>query len=114
MRLLPVYRVTVFVPVEHVQGLVDGVRTIDDLRIDDYADVAWLSAPGLEQFRPLAGATPTLGEIGELVRAPSVRVEFCIPRDADRLARLIESGIRAHHPWDAPAIFVDESSMPAP
>lgn len=114
MRLLPVYRVAVYVPVEHVQRVVDGVCAIDDLRLGDYAHSAWISAPSTEQFRPLEGAHPTLGGIGELVRAPSVRVEFCIPRDAARLQRLVEAGIRPNHPWEVPAIFVDESSMPAP
>ena len=73
-----------------------------------------IRAPSIEQFRPLAGANPTLGGIDELVRAPSVRVEFCIPRDDARLRRLIEAGIRPNHPWEVPAIFVDESSMPTP
>ena len=114
MRLLPVYRVSVYVLVDHVQRVVDGVCAVDDLRIGDYAHSAWISAPSTEQFRPLEGAHPTLGGIGELVRAPSVRVEFCIPRDAARLQRLVEAGIRPHHPWEVPAVFVDESSMPAP
>lgn len=113
MRLLPVYRVTVYVPSEHAQRMIDGVCAVDDLRIGDYAHAAWISAPATEQFRPLEGANPSLGGIGELVRAPSVRIEFCIPRDAARLARLVESGIRAHHPWEVPAIFVDETTMPA-
>ncbi|HEY6943163.1 hypothetical protein [Dokdonella sp.] len=114
MRLLPVYRVTVHVPPDSVQRVVDGVCAVDDLRIGDYAHSAWISAPAIEQFRPLAGANPTLGDIGELVRAPSVRIEFCIPRDAARLARLVDSGIRPHHPWSVPAIVVDEASMPVP
>jgi hypothetical protein len=114
MHSLPVYRITVFVPADHVQRVIDGVCAIDDLRIGDYAQVAWTSAPGIEQFRPLPGAIPTQGATGELERSPSVRVEFCIPRDEARLRRVVEDGIRPHHPWEVPAIFVDESRLPLP
>jgi hypothetical protein len=114
MRLLPVYRVTVFVPPEHLDALLAGVRTVDDLRIGDYAHAAWLGAPGVERFVPLATASPARGEAGEAVSTPSVRVEFCLPRDPARLARFVDAGIRPHHPWQVPAIFVDESSLPLP
>ena len=114
MRSLPVYRITVFVPAGHVQAVIDGVCAVDELRIGDYAQVAWLSAPGSEQFLPLPGARPTQGSIGALERNASVRLEFCIPREEARLRRVIDEGIRAHHPWEVPAIFVDESRLPLP
>lgn len=114
LRLMPVYRVTVFVPPAQVQAVIDGICAIDDLRIGDYADVLWTSAPGVEQFRPMSGARPARGDVGALERGATVRLEFCLPRDAERLARVIEHGIRAHHPWEVPAIFVDESSFPLP
>lgn len=114
MRSLAVYRITVFVPAGHVQRVIDGVCAIDELRIGDYAQVLWTSAPGSEQFRPLPGAQPTQGVIGELEHSASVRIEFCIARDEARLQRVIEQGIRPHHPWQVPAIFVDESQLPLP
>ena len=114
MTFLLVYRVTVFVPPEHLQRLIDGISAADDLGLGDYQHVLWTSAVGGEQFRPLPGAHPTLGATGALVKAPSVRLEFCIPRDSARLAHVIEHGIRAHHPWEVPAIFVNESQIPLP
>lgn len=112
--LQPVYRVTVFVPPAHLQALIDGICAANPLRIGDYDRVLWISAPGTEQFRPLAGATPTQGHVGELERGDTMRVEFCIPRDADTLSHVIDQGIRPHHPWELPAIFVDESLLPLP
>jgi hypothetical protein len=112
--MLPVYRVSVWVPPEHAQRVLDGICAVDDLRIGDYDRVAWLAAPGTEQYRPLAGATPSLGSIGDLESGDSVRIEFCIPRDAARLQHVIDAGIRPHHPWQVPAIFVDESLLPLP
>lgn len=113
MQFVAVYRISVFVPQERAQALIDGILAVDELRFGDYADALWTSQ-GTEQFRPLAGAQPALGRIGERVVAPSVRIEFCIPRDAARLRRVIDEGIRAHHPWQVPAIFVDESQLPLP
>lgn len=112
MHLLPVYRITVFVPPEHLPALQAGICAIEPLGDDRYDRVMWLSAPGIEQFRPLPGASPSAGQPGELARLPSVRLEFSIPRDADRLARVLRDGVRAHHPWESPAIFVDACLQP--
>ncbi|HVJ39478.1 MAG TPA: hypothetical protein VM687_16950 [Stenotrophomonas sp.] len=112
MRLLPIYRITVFVPPESVQALQDGICQVEPLGDDRYDRVMWLSAPGIEQFRPQPGAMPTQGQVGALTQLPTVRLEFAIPRDPERLARVLREGVRAHHPWEAPAIFVDESHQP--
>lgn len=114
MQLTPVYRITVFVPPQHLQALQQGIVEVDSLQAGHYDRSMWLSAPGVEQFRPLPGADPGQGSIGELMRAPTVRLELSIPRDPQRLQRLIEQGIHAHHPWEVPSVFVDEAWFPVP
>lgn len=114
MHLLPVYRITVFVPHDHVDALLAGIRSVDDLSLGGYSDVLWITPGGQEQFRPGASAHPTLGSAGELVRSETVRIEFAIPRDAARLQRLLSEGVHRHHPWEVPAVFVDESVFPLP
>ncbi len=114
MNLLPIYRITVFVPPEHLAALKAGILAIDDLALGDYREVMWTSAPGFEQYRPGTAAAPRLGKAGELVSTPSVRLEFSIPRDAQRLRRVISEGVHAHHPWEVPAVFVDEAVFPQP
>lgn len=114
MRLVPVYRVTVFVPPAHLEALQRGICAVDSLQQGNYEHGMWISAPGVEQFRPLARAQPSQGRIGELERVETVRLELCIPRDPERLQRLIEQGVHPHHPWRTPAIFIDESSFPLP
>ena len=74
----------------------------------------WTSAPGEEQFRPLPGAVPAQGKVGELECGATVRLEFSIPRDPARLRHVLEQGVYLHHPWEVPAIFVDESLFPLP
>ncbi|WP_066097315.1 hypothetical protein [Xanthomonas massiliensis] len=112
MQLVPVYRITVFVPPAHLDALKRGICAVDPLGAGAYDQVMWIQVPGEEQFRPLPGAHPTLGNVGQLERASSVRLEFAIPRDPERLRRVIEQGIHPHHPWEVPAVFVDESLFP--
>jgi hypothetical protein len=114
MKLHPVYRITVFVPPTHLQVLKAGILAVDDLAAGGYSHGMWESAPGYEQFRAQAGTLSASGEAGELVREPSVRLEFCIPRDAVRLQRLLDEGIAAHHPWNTPAVFVDATEFASP
>ena len=114
MNLRPVYRVTTFVPPEHLEALLAGISSVVPLRHGDYDSVAWWWAAGTEQFRPLPGAHPTQGEIGRVERVATVRLEISIPRDPEMLAMLLEEGLVPHHPWEEPAVFVDESLAPTP
>ena len=114
MQLLPVYRVTVFVPPEYVETLRAGIHAVDALALGDYSEVMWITPGGQEEFRPGAAAHPTLGSAGELVRSDTVRIEFAIPRDAERLQRVLSEGVHRHHPWEVPAVFVDETLFPLP
>lgn len=41
----------------------------------------------------------------------SVRLEFCLPRDPQRLQRIFEQGIAPHHPWQAPVVQVEEIEL---
>jgi len=117
MRLHPVYRITVFVPPAQLEALKRGILAVDDLAAGGYLHGMWES-PGHEQFRAQAGTAGTLGQAGELVREPTVRLEFCIargvPGDRERLQRLLDEGIAAHHPWRSPAVFVDALEFAAP
>lgn len=114
MKLHPLYRITVFVPPAHLETLKAGILAVDDLAAGGYSHGMWESALGQEQFRVQPGTASVCGEAGELVRAPSVRLEFCIPRDPVRLQRVLEHGIAAHHPWNSPAVFVDATEFASP
>ncbi|MFN7136655.1 MAG: hypothetical protein ACK4MU_03940 [Thermomonas sp.] len=114
MSLQPAYRVSVQVPPAHLRALQDGICAVEPLQGGHYDRVMWIDAAGEEQFRPLPGANPAYGRIGELAKVASVRLVFVLPREPERLARVIEAGIRPHHPWEVPAIFVDECLVWAP
>jgi len=109
MSVYPVYRVTTLVPPEKLEMLLEGVVREAPLTYGPYDRSAWWSAVGVEQFRPLPGATPTVGTPGHIERVPTVRLEFVIPRDRELLQRVLDRGLIPNHPWQEPAVFVDES-----
>jgi hypothetical protein len=107
MNFRRIYRITVFVPVDSAAAVKRALAESGELRHANYADVIFTSAPGTEQFRALDGANPTLGEIGTLTEAPSLKLVFSIARDAARLETVLEAITRSH-PWEEPVIYIDE------
>ena len=101
------YRITTFVPPDHVDVVLESVESLTPLIFGPYDRSAWW-AVGTEQFRPLPDARPTVGQVGETERVPTVRLEFVIPRDPELLGRVVNQGVLPSHPWEEPAVFIDE------
>ncbi len=70
--------------------------------LGEYRDCLW-SVVGTGQFRPLAGADPTFGAVGELTRIDEDRVEVVAPRG--RRTEILQA-LRAAHPYEEPAFDV--------
>jgi hypothetical protein len=111
--LRPAYRITTFVPPEWVSAVLEAVERVTPLTFGPYDRSAWWSAVGTEQFRPMQDADPTVGRAGETERVPAVRLEFAIPRDPDLLRRVVADGVLPSHPWQEPAVFIDECLVTA-
>ncbi|MEP7132899.1 MAG: hypothetical protein ABI914_07025 [Acidobacteriota bacterium] len=111
MQFRQVYRVTTFVPPEKVEAVVESITGVDSLGHGAYDRVCWRSAEGIEQFRPLEGADPAYGKIGDVARSPTVRLEFVLPREPETLRRVLELGLFPAHPWEEPAVFIDETMV---
>lgn len=109
MKLKPIYRVTTFVPPEHLDRLLEGIFAAAPLSFGRYDQVAWFSSPGTEQFRPRPGANPTLGSVGVLERADSIALVFSLPRDPELLDKVLSEGLIPSHPWEEPVIYIDEA-----
>jgi dinuclear metal center YbgI/SA1388 family protein len=95
----PVDKLVVFVPVEHTERLIDALAAAGAGAIGDYDRCAW-TAEGTGTFRPLLGANPTLGRIGDIERVPESRVEMVV-RPQRRGA--VIAALRATHPYEEPA-----------
>jgi hypothetical protein len=111
-RFKPMYRISIFTPAGQVAALVDAVQSVVRLGDEKYDCVHWVFDNVTEYFRPLPGATPTAGQVGELHAEPSVMLQLAIPQDDDLLAQVVSDAIIPAHPWESPAIFIEQSLQP--
>ena len=110
MRLEEAYRITSFVPPDHLDALLSAVLAEAPLAYGPYDKSAWWSAVGTEQFEPRPGAKPSVGVVGKTERVPTIRLEFVIPREPSLLDRVLAALLKAH-PWQEPAVFIDRTSI---
>jgi len=102
------YKITVFVPPTFLDQLLDRIFKVTSLTFGSYDHVLWRSYPGVEQFRPLRNARPTVGKVGEISEQQSVQLVFTVPRDERFLSELLDALVQAH-PWEQPVIIVEEA-----
>lgn len=94
----------VTVPPGDAERLLAALSAAGAGRVGQYSDAAW-SVEGTAQFRPLAGADPAVGAVGELVRHPETRLEVVAPR-ARRTAVL--TALHGSHPYQQPSFDLHE------
>lgn len=95
-------KVVVFVPRDAVEAVVDAMASAGAGRLGDYERAAFESE-GIGTFRPLPGADPALGRIGDVERVPETRLEMVAP--PGRVAGVV-AALRAAHPYEEPAFDV--------
>ena len=95
-------KLDIFIPETHLTQLRQALQSVDAGRLGNYDScLAYSHVTG--SWRPLAGASPYEGTMGELSEAPELKVEL-----RGKAARVEEtlSAIRAVHPYEMPEIFV--------
>jgi dinuclear metal center YbgI/SA1388 family protein len=97
-------KLVTFVPHEHADSLRKAIAEAGAGRIGDY-DSCTFTMDGEGRFRPLDGATPAIGRVGEVEVVPESRIESVYPR-ARR--REVVRAMLAVHPYDEPAYDVIE------
>lgn len=108
------YRIVVFVPEAGFDEFATIISASIPSFLGPYDHVAWWSENGTEQFRPLKGAHPVSGGIGEVRQELSRRVELSLPYDHATLQRFVEEVIVPAHPWEKPVLYVYETTLLAP
>lgn len=88
-----VFKLAVFVPATHLEAVHEAVCGAGAGHIGKYSDCTF-RVPGTGTFRPLPGADPYLGEIGEREEAAEVRLETIVPEG--RLEPAIRAMLAAH------------------
>lgn len=91
-----------YVPVGDTEAVIQALCDAGAGWIGDYAECAFVS-PGRGQFRPIHGAHPTIGEVGELTFVDENRVEMTYPAE---LRSQVVAALRRAHPYEEPAFHV--------
>ena len=95
-------KLEIFIPETHLAQLRNALRSVDAGHLGNYDScLAYSRVTG--SWRPLVGASPYEGTIGELCEALELKVELRV--SAARLEETI-AAIRAVHPYETPEIFV--------
>ncbi|MGC5616356.1 Nif3-like dinuclear metal center hexameric protein [Georgenia sp. Z1491] len=108
----PAATLVVHVPATHTRLLLDALARAGAGRQGDYERAAFTSR-GTGTFRPLPGAHPTIGAVGDVEEVEEDRLEILVPagREGDVLRALREA-----HPYEEPsyALFRHDGASPAP
>ena len=100
----PLDKLVVFVPDADADRLLDALADAGAGAVGAYERCAWTTT-GTGTFRPLPGASPTVGEVGRVETVTETRLEVVLPR-ASREAVL--RAMLAAHPYEEPAYDVLE------
>lgn len=93
------YKLCFYVPESHLESVKQAVFAAGAGRIGDYDCCCW-QVLGEGQFRPLAGATPFLGQQGRVERVAEYRVELVCA--AANISAAV-AALLAAHPYQEPA-----------
>lgn len=96
------FKIVVFVPESDGEAVRIAMGEAGAGRIGNY-DYCSFTTRGIGRFRPLEGARPAIGAVGQLEDIAEERIETVCA--ADRLAEVV-SAIRRVHPYEEPAIDV--------
>jgi dinuclear metal center YbgI/SA1388 family protein len=103
----PTDKLVVFVPVDETQAMLDALAKAGAGRIGDYERAAF-SAAGEGTFRPLEGANPTIGAVGDVEVVAENRLELILPR---KNRRAVVEALRAAHSYEEPAFDIYELAV---
>ena len=88
-----------YVPESHLEETKLAIFEAGAGGIGNYEHCAW-QVKGLGQFKPLDGADPFLGQVGQLEQVEEWRVETIVPESK---AKLVLKALKASHPYEEPA-----------
>ena len=105
------------IPATHTDEVLAALFAVGAGAVGDYRECAFVLR-GEGRFRPVDGAHPTIGTVGEAERVVEDRVEVAFPRSR---RALVVKALREAHPYEEPSFHVlvnvaDEapSAPPAP
>ncbi|WP_447895440.1 NGG1p interacting factor NIF3 [Vreelandella sp. GE22] len=107
------YKLTFYVPIEDAESVKEAVFETGAGRIGHY-EACCFQTPGTGQFRPMEGAHPHIGKVGELTTLEEYKVEMVCDDDCIHAA---VAALQLAHPYEEVAYAVWELAdlkAPAP
>ena len=95
-------KLEIFIPETHLSILQTALQSVDAGHIGNY-DCCLSYSRVMGTWRPLAGASPYIGEEGVISCEPELKVEVTVK--AERLSETLEA-IKNVHPYEEPVINV--------
>ncbi|WP_087087539.1 NGG1p interacting factor NIF3 [Acinetobacter pittii] len=88
-----------YVPDSHLESTKQAIFSAGAGGIGNYEHCAW-QVKGIGQFKPVKGADPYIGELGELEQVDEWRVETIV---IEENAKAVATALKASHPYEEPA-----------
>ncbi|WP_171429414.1 NGG1p interacting factor NIF3 [Acinetobacter lactucae] len=88
-----------YVPDSHLESTKQAIFSAGAGSIGNYEHCAW-QVKGIGQFKPVKGADPYIGELGELEQVDEWRVETIV---IEENAKAVAKALKASHPYEEPA-----------
>jgi len=88
-----------YVPDSHLESTKQAIFSAGTGGIGNYEHCAW-QVKGIGQFKPVKGADPYIGELGELEQVDEWRVETIV---IEANAKAVAKALKASHPYEEPA-----------
>ena len=83
----------------HLESTKQAIFSAGAGGIGNYEHCAW-QVKGIGQFKPVNGADPYIGEVGELEQVEEWRVETIV---IEENAKAVAKALKASHPYEEPA-----------
>lgn len=98
------YQLIVYVPISDAESLKNALFEAGAGRYEHYDRCSW-DVRGTGQFRPLDGADPVIGSVGEVERVEEIKIEtICTPENI----KAVLEALKDAHPYEEPAYGVIE------
>lgn len=93
------FKLIYYVPDSHLKSTKQAIFSAGAGGIGNYEHCAW-QVKGMGQFKPVKGADPYIGELGELEQVDEWRVETIV---IEENAKAVAKALKASHPYEEPA-----------
>ncbi|MEK7105488.1 MAG: hypothetical protein AAB865_02295 [Patescibacteria group bacterium] len=95
-------KLVVTVPETHADALREAIGKTELDKVGNYGFCSF-STKGIGRFKPLEGAKPAVGKVGELEEVVEERIEISCAQES---VKEIVAAIKAVHPYEEPVIDI--------